>query len=262
MIILRQGEYSKNQEKDDSLDNAAIASGAAITAGALSSRKVRGRLTGKVVRYHNTEAENVKSILEDGIKASKANDHNSYTRTILPHLKNDPSLDNLVYTSKNRLTANDIGATRAMHKEGRIFPELKDIKEILLPKKSKTLKIELDYDKDVKGSRRIENPELLGAKNWKEYHARRPGIFKNEEQSRGVFKSLGEGTHIFDHDIDPSKIVGGKGYKKRTIKDVERYIKNNPKRFMKGVAPVALGAGLLSAGAIHKISKKKKNKKK
>ncbi len=251
--------YSKKKEDNDQdIGDAALVGGGVVTAGSLASPKVRSRLTGKVVRYHNTPVENVESILNEGLKASKANDPNSFTRTVLSHLKDDPSLDNLVYTSKSRQGANSTGSARSMYKEGRRTPNADDMRELLFPKKNKTLKIELDYDKDVKGSRRIENPELLGAKNWKEYHNRRPGIFKDELESKELFESLGKGTHIFDHDISSSKIVGGKGYKKRTLKDVKEYIKKNPKRFAKGAAPIVLGTGLMATGVYLKKRRKKK----
>jgi hypothetical protein len=268
MILLRQA-FLKNkfysdedEERKEAIDNAVIGAGAAFTGGSLASRKVRGRLTGKVVRYHNTEAENVKSILEEGLKVSKSNDPDSYTRRILRHLDGDKNLDNKIYTAKRRLDANEIGATKEVHKGNKGA-----LMEIIRPTKHKTLKLVFDYDKDIKGSPKIENPELLGAKNWREYHERRPkGLLEfgqmAEDQSKAAFKSLGEGTHIFDHDIDPSKIVGGKGYKRRTLKDIKNYIKNNPKRFAKGVIPVAIGTGVLATGVAlkHKHNKDKKKK--
>jgi len=265
MIVLRQNMFSKKtKDKNNTIDNAVIGTGAAITGGSLASRKVRGRLTGKVVRYHNTEAENVKSILEEGLKASKANNPESYTRQVLTHIKADPALDNKIYTAKKRSVANSVGAGKENLK-GNPFGALR---ESIFPKKHKTLKLVFDYDKDIKGKPRIENPELLGAKNWKEYHERRPkslledvlGEDMSKYMSKDAYKALGEGTHVFDHDIDPSKIVGGKGYKRRSLKDVKRYIKNNPKRFAKGAAPVAVGAGVIATGAAlkHKHNKDKK----
>ena len=76
------------------------------------------------------------------------------------------------------------------------------------------------------------------------------------------YKILGEGTHIFEGDVDPSHIVGGKGYKKRTLKQVAKYIKNNPGRFGKEAAKVATGAALVGYGAKKAVDYyKDKNKK-
>lgn len=208
-------------------------------------------MTGKEVRYHSTPKENVESILREGLKAEKANDPNTYTRTILPHLADNAELNNKIYLAKNKRTAKVVSRSR-----NKVWAD-----------GSKILKIELDYDKDIKGKKNIENPELLGAKNWKEYHQRRPKTLMEkiypemaEIQSKQAYKLLGkEGTEIFDHDINPSKIVGGKGYKRRSLKDVRNYIKNNPKRFLKGAVPVVAGAGLLTAGVI--LKNKHKNEK-
>lgn len=262
IILLKQSLYTKKssnkEKKHQILDDALIVGGTAITGGSLASRKVRGRLTGKVVRYHNTEKENVASILEEGLKASKANNPASFTRYMLRAADNDHSLDNKVYTSKTKRVANGVGASKEMQK-GNIIDAFNEQKH---PTKHKTLKIILDYEKDIKGSKRVDNPELLGAKNWKEYHERRlkqPFEIDAEQNSKDLFKGLGEETHIFDHDIDSSKIVGGKGYKRRSLKDVKNYIKNNPKRFLKGAIPVAIGGGLLTTGIVLKKKHKKAN---
>ena len=232
-----------------------------VVGGATILSTVKGnRLTGKVVRYHNTPIENVESIMENGIKASYANDPNSYTRTVVgPGISDKTGLDNLVYTAKRKIDANNVGAARAYNsgKLGKhpMFPgpeeSKKVVKEMLFPKHSKTLKIVLDYDKDVKGGKKIRNPEL---------DAKR--LFPMDPEAKRL---LDEGTHIFDHDIDPSKIVGSKHFKKRTLKDVGRYIKNNPKRCGKEAAKVAVGTAAIAGGTAyaykkHKNSKKKKEK--
>jgi hypothetical protein len=135
-----------------------------------------------------------------------------------------------------------------MIKEGRIFPNP------FGPKDHQTLKLEFDYD-EIKGQKRIKNPELRGAKNAKEFYERRKhGLFEpdkyekldpiNKYANKMTFKDLGEGTHVFKGDIDPSHIVGGKGYKKRTMKQVKKYIKNNPGRFGKEAAKVGTGVAL------------------
>ena len=266
MKILRQNSFSKTKEdrkkEEEKEKGLLVGGGTALAGGAILSTANKNKLTGRVVRYHNTPIENVDSILENGIKASYANDPNSYTRTIIGGgVEDKTKLDNLVYTAKRKIDANGVGATRAYHsgKLGRnlMFPgpeqQLKLSKEALRPKHSKTLKIVLDYEKDIKGSRKIRNPEL---------DARR--FFPLDQYT---LRSLDEGTHIFDHDIDPSKIKGSRHFKKRTMDDVKNYIKRNPKRFGKEAAKVVLGTAAIAGGAAYaykqtKGSKNKKNKEK
>lgn len=120
------------------------------------------------------------------------------------------------------------------------------LKEVLRPKHSKTLEIVLDYEKDVKGSKKIRNPEL---------DARRFLPLNQETQ-----RMLDEGTHIFDHDIDPSKIKGSRHFKKRTMDDVKNYIKKNPKRFGKEAAKVVLGTAAIAGGAAYAYKKTRGSK--
>lgn len=49
--------------------------------------------------------------------------------------------------------------------------------------------------------------------------------------------------------MDASRIKGSKKYQKNSLKEVGKYIKNNPKRFAKGAGKVVLGAGSIMAGA-------------
>jgi hypothetical protein len=125
--------------------------------------------------------------------------------------------------------------------------------------KNKTLKLEFDYD-EIKSQEKIKNPELRGAKNWKEYleiRSKKHPEFKDLPKSKikKAFKALDEETHIFKDDIDSSHIVGGKGYKRRTMKQVGKYIKNNPIRFGKEAAKIGVGASL-GAYSIKKLKEK------
>ena len=159
----------------------------------------------------------------------------------------------LVYTAKNKKAVKGIIEGREIHG----LPE------------SKVLKLEFDYD-DLKNSGKaevIENPELRGSKNWKEWMDKKPrGIFSPEKGSpidkiisAAEYEMLGpESTHVFKGDIDSKNIVGGKGYKKRTAKQVINYIKKNPKRFGKEAAKVAAGVGAVGTGASLVIKKDKK----
>ena len=79
----------------------------------------------------------------------------------------------------------------------------------------------------------------------------------SDSQAKEAFKMLNDNAHLFDKDIDPSHIVGGKGYKKRTLKQVGKYIKNNPGRFGKEAGKVIVGAGAATYG-VSKMAKKRR----
>lgn len=256
MKILRQVSFSKTkedrkrEEEKETIKGLLVGGGTALAGGEILSKVNKNRLTGRVVRYHNTPIENVDSILENGIKASYANDPNSYTRTVIGGAVEDKTkLDNLVYTAKKKYIADRIGVSRAYRSGKLTFME--ELEEARRPKHSKTLEIVLDYEKDIKGSKKIRNPEL--------------DIKRSFPLNEGTRSRLDEGTHIFDHDIDPSKIKDSRHFKKRTMDDVKNYIKKNPKRFGKEAAKVVLGTAAIAGGAAYaykKIRGSKEKKKK
>lgn len=55
---------------------------------------------------------------------------------------------------------------------------------------------------------------------------------------------------IKSEDIDPKYIKESKKYNKYKLRDFGKYVKNNPKRFIKGVGKASLGGGLISLGGI------------
>lgn len=263
-----QKEFSsESKKKDQKLTNkekaGAALIGTGVSSGAYLLPKInKDRLKGTVTRYHNTAAENVDSILDKGILGKYTSNPDNLT-----HLANVPGEENLVYLHKNKQRANEIGATRSMlkgqfGKPGFFGPtldqRLKIQSEMNNPKLNKTLKVVLDYDTDVKGKKRIANPEMLGAdgnkqeylKRWKEKNP-----LGNISLADANYDAL-EGTHIIRGDIKPTKIVGSKYYKRRSARDIYRYARNNPKRFGKEVAKIAVPAGLvLSGAALYKKNK-------
>ena len=267
-----QKEFSsESKKKDQKLTNkekaGAALIGTGVSSGAYLLPKInKYRLKGTVTRYHNTAAENVDSILDKGILGKYTSNPDNLT-----HLANVPGEDGLVYLHKNKKMANQIGATRSMLKgqfgqPGFFGPTLdqqfKIRSEMNNPKLNKTLKVVLDYDTDVKGKQRIANPEMLGAdgnkqeylKRWKEKNP-----LGNISLADANYDAL-EGTHIIRGDIKPTKIVGSKHYKRRSARDIYRYARNNPKRFGKEVAKIAVPVGLVSGGAIlYNNGRKQKN---
>ena len=94
MIILRQKQYNK------SIKSGLLALG---SIGLLSSIKPE-RLTGKVVRYHNTEAKNVDSIMKEGLKTKYSEDPDNLTNLALKSIDMDKK-KGLIYTSKSKSVA-------------------------------------------------------------------------------------------------------------------------------------------------------------
>ena len=249
MKILRFKTFSSTDKgKDSHSGEKALASG--IGSMALLGTTKTGRLTGKVTRYHNTENKNVQSILEEGLKSKYSDDPNNLTNTVLSDVDKKKK-SGLIYTSKRKLDGLNVGAAREYHKEvksGNFWkaitgPDLDDYRKA--KKNSTTLKLEFDYD-DLKNKERIENPELREAKTWKEYQniMRQKGRKISDFIAKEEFNSLGKGTHIFRGDISSNHVVGGKGYQKRSMKQIGKYIKNNPGRFGKEAAKVGAGVGL------------------
>lgn len=247
MKILRYKTFSSTNKESHSKEKALVSG---IGSAALLGSTRTGRLTGKVTRYHNTENKNVSNILKEGLKSKYADDPNNLTNMALPNISKKEK-SGLVYTSKTRLGGLSAGTAREYHKKvksGNFWKaisgiDLKDLKDAR--KNSTTLKLEFDYD-DLKNKERIKNPELRGAKNWKEYKnlLKQNGRNVSDIGARVEYKELNNSTHIFRGDIDSSHIVGGKGYKKRSLKQVGKYIKNNPGRFGKEAAKVGAGIGL------------------
>lgn len=263
MIVLRNKLFStkeerrKREEEKRKDRNAKLVSGGALGAGGLVLGGTQlNKLTGKEVRYHNTARENVDSILREGIKTKFAEDPENLTNRCLRDVPMDKKRG-LIYVGKNKNVCKGVENGRRWH-TGR---------------KGKTLKLVFDYDKDIKNKKHIPNPELRGATSPAEFaenllktqgdNRRWADLNPIEKyQAKWGFETLGDkGTDIFDHDISPDHIVGGKGYKKRTLKDVVRYAKNNPKRFGKEAAKVAAGTALVAGGA-YGLYRHHKNKKK
>ena len=258
MKILRTKLFSEHKDissdgtersrKVKGLSGAALAIGGTV---ALSTVKP-SRLTGKVVRYHNTDLENVNKIMEEGLKTVHSEDPNNLTNLALKNKIPADKKKGLIYTTKRKFIANGCGAQRSFL-NGKLLGHNRDknvsrkiLREWINPKHSKTLTLVFDYDKDIKGSRHIENPEVL---------------YNNKHSKLAKSVMLENGTHIFDHDIDPSHIKGSKHFKKHTFEDFKRYVKNNPKRFGKEAAKVAAGTAAVVGGTTYAYKKLKKDKK-
>lgn len=247
MIILRQRKFS--------IRNKIIGGTSLILGGALIGTINKNKLSGKEIRYHNTSSNNVNSILVNGLKTEYSTDPENLTNK---SLKNIPLKDKegLVYLSKSKDLSDAVGYSRTV-KNG--------LDPSMASKYNKTLKLELDYDKDYKKYNFVKNPELRGASSAEEYYNIKrklknlpkewKDLTKSEKQIwKKAFYGLNNVTETIKNDIPSSKFIGGKGYKSRTVKDTLDYIKNNPYRFGKEAAKIGIGS-LLTGYGIRKLLK-------
>lgn len=209
----------------------------------VNSARREGQLDGIVRRYHNTKAENVKGIKNQGIKASRALDPDAITRIV--GLSED-EMKGKTYLAKNRTVARGVGARRQQIADMTnpwILPnEADSFKKSF--KTQKTMKVNIPLS-EYKKLNFVANPELKGAKSAKEF------MHKSNLDpltSAQAYKNLGKNTDVIGGDIASKFIKGGKDYKKQTLKGIARNIKENPKDFAKGVGKAGLGTAMLAGG--------------
>ena len=267
-------EAKESNKKHVDADDKMIAGAAVGGSGAALAKHTydRGNITGRETLYHNTRKENVDSIKKNGLKGSKALDPNlAFTPDTLKHVSKD-KLANKVYFGRKKSVAESVGAAaKIKDKENGKGDHIRETMKAKVP----TWKM-----------KEVDNPELLGAKNEKEYtnkfiEANRNKLkteaklsdkdidmLKNSPESmelgKDVFKDFGrKGTAVIEGDVDGKYFKGHKGYQKATLKEVGEFIKNNPKRFAKGVAQAGAGAALIGAGGkiVYDAYKEKKAQK-
>ena len=97
----------------------------------------------------------------------------------------------------------------------------------------------------------MDNPEFKGAKKLKDVLAKNKAgeIPGTKFEAAMAHLKLNKGTDTILGDIPSEFIKGGKGYKKRTLKDIGKHIKNNPKMFAKGLGKAGIGAGIIAGSA-------------
>lgn len=226
--------------------------------GATLARNSRrdGALDGIVRRYHNTEAKNVDGIKSEGIKSSKALDHDNLTSRAAGISKAEQ--EGKTYLARKRRAARSVGAKREQLTSGDILGMKGEADHLRNSfKTQKTLKVNIPL-KEYRKLNRVANPELKGATNAKEVYENiiKPNILHNSgnkktdmKKAKAYFDSLGVNTDTIQGDIASKFIKGGKGYQKNTLKNIAKHIKENPKMFGKGVAQAGLGLGLAGGGA-------------
>ncbi len=262
MIIKRKNFSNTEDIKDDLKKKAhlagAIASGATIYKGGKLISNSINEITGLERTYHNTERKNIDNILKEGIKSKYAADPENLTNLTVDDVDMDKKKD-LVYLAKKKADADGVGKARfvagtsietdPITKRRRFKHSVKDT--------GKNLHVNIPYE-DLKKMNLVENPELRGAKNKKEFRKIFKKIKAEEIEREGIsdklindhYKFLKDDTYTIKGDIDPKYIKESKKYNKYKLRDFGKYVKNNPKRFIKGVGKASLGGGLISLGGI------------
>ena len=192
--------------------------------------KVRqeGLLDGRVKFHHTTKTENVPSIHEKGLLTNRSLDKDNWTNKI-SGIKTDKGI---IYLAKDRRT--NVKMKKSMEKRG-FGPA--SILDLSIPFE--------DYSKLEKSP----NPNLLGCKSyeeWKRKFAKEKGLDpKNNPKDRKrlitAWKNIVEGTETIGEDISPNYIRSSEIYKKNSAKEIAKYIKDNPKRFIKGLGKFTVG---------------------
>lgn len=256
-------EAKESNKKHVDADDKMIAGAAVGGSGAALAKHTydRGNITGRETLYHNTRKENVDSIKKNGLKGSMAIDKDkAFTPDLLNHIDKD-ELNNKVYFGRKKSVADGVGSTAQIH----------DMKNGKGAHSRETLKAKVPTWK----MKEVDNPELLGSKNGREWaekfvenkrnKLKKDGLSSEEidlvmpksnkdnpsliMQGNVAHKQLGrKGTAVIEGDVAGKYFKGHKGYQRATLKEVGEFIKNNPKRFAKGVAQAGAGAALIGAG--------------
>lgn len=262
---------TKTKTKKEELDNKTLVGAGVAGSGATLAKHTydRGNLTGRETLYHNTRKENIKNIQKEGLKGQFATDKNkAFTPDVLNHI-DESELKGKVYLGRKRAVAESVGknAKNIDALNGKGLHERKTLKT-----KVPTWKM-----------KEVDNPELLDAKNGKEYIDKLlktkgfvddnglKSLNKNPVMSKvknmagnSMYKQLGrKGTAVIQGDIDSKYIKGHKGYQKASMKEVGDFIKHNPKRFAKGLGQAGAGVALAGLGGkiIYDAQKQKKSQK-
>ena len=243
----------------------ALAAGVGFSAGTglIGSTAANGYITGRHRLYHTTDADNVKKIKEEGLKAYGKHDREAYVaNNTLSQGRNlgfiDKEPDKAVYLTKNKQDASLHGVKRkavqsAMGKQ---------------PKKQERMKVSIPHEQ-YKKMNFVDNPELLGAKSKKEFVNKRREMenIVDEVMAKATghdyspqkkplsdfvagraYKNTVKNSRVVPHDISSKYIKGGKGYEKLSLKEIKEYMKKNPKRVAKGLGLYGLaGASLASS---------------
>lgn len=226
----------------------------------LKNVRDKGYLSGRRKLYHGTDKSNISNIKKEGLKAFGKNDNEAYwTNGVLSKfrqhgaIKDEP--EKAVYLGKNK----DVARVT-----NRLKPNAGPLQSDLLKPKRGIVEVNIPYN-DYKEMKKkfVDNPELLGAKNHKEYGKLRDAFAEsigekdkmNKVQRFLNYKNLNKNNvAVLPEDLPSKYIKGGEGYVKNTPKEVLNYIRTNPKRFAKGLGVTGIGGLMLAGGANRYLS--------
>ena len=255
--------YYRNKKKKR---NRALAAGVGLSAGTglIGSTAANGYITGRHRLYHTTDADIVKKIKEEGLKAYGKHDREAYVaNNTLSQARNlkfiDKEPDKAVYLTKSKQDASLHGIKRKAVQSatsGQV-------------KKQKKIKVIIPHEQ-YKKMDFVNNPELLGAKSKKDFIGKKREM--NEIVNKVVAKATGhdyspqkkplsdfiagraykdtvKNSRVLPHDLSSKYIKGGKGYEKLSLKEMKEYMKKNPKRVAKGLGLYGLAGASLASSA-------------
>lgn len=262
--------YKDAKENQDNKDKAKAVAGGTLVAGAGAAgynEYGKGEITGTRTGYHGTDRKNVAGIKEKGILPTKSAPGKSITKDVLYGNKDFKAkikdADSKSYVARKKFISKGVQKSRYINK-------LTD------DKKGAIIKTKIPYSEYLK--RRRENPETRGFDSRKDYvdsmikgeEAKLPKGETLSKANKAILKNtfyynnivMDKGSDTLEGAIDSKYIVGGKGYKNRSLKNFKDHIKNNPKVFAKGVGKAGLigAAGIGGAKMINDSMKKKQEK--
>lgn len=276
--IKRFSDSSEEKRKQKKNKRIKIATGTGLLLGGGKLLKdSKSKITGLENFYHSADESVIDSIKKEGIKSRYSVDPDNFTNSIIKDV--DPSkLKGKVYLGKKKSVADGIGASRDLNYQ------LGNIKNKKYKGKSKTLKVNIPFE-ELKKMKEVDNPELRGAKNrkdfikrtWRNVYKKDPTVSSQISNKKlrnfltnvflgSQYKSLSKkGTATFENDIDSKFIKESKNYKKYGLDEFKEYVKNNPDRFKSGLKKAGIGIGLGISGAAligNELKKKKKKEEK
>lgn len=238
---------AKAKEPERSLLGSALFAGAGL--GTIANQYSRGNLTGRETLYHGSSKPRIDQIKREGIQPNRGG---GVTRVVSEQLesKNKP----YSFAARDRFSA----ATYAAQQEAIEAGKVKDVRQLMASKqdfaKAAIPKVFSDKGTIAKINLPTHLPEYQSRLNPEIRHAFR-GInqnifdFNKPQTKKLTYQLLQKQVHTNKGAIPAEYIQGSTSYRPNSLKEIAGYIRNNPKRFLKGLGMTGVGGGLLAASA-------------
>lgn len=248
LIKVAEATAKKQPEQERSLLGSALFAGAGL--GTIANQYSRGNLTGRETLYHGSSKPRIDQIKREGVQPNRGG---GVTRVVSEQLesRNKP----YAFAAKDRFSA----ATYAAQQEAIEAGKVKDLVGLMASKqdfaKNALPKVFNDKGTIAKINLPTHLPEYRGRANPEIRHAFRginQNIFDfNKPQSKKIaYMSLQNAVHTNKGAIPAEYIKGSTSYKPNSMSEIAGYVRNNPKRFLKGLGLASgVGGGLLAASA-------------